>query len=350
MKTMTSTLATLVLLLATLVLPALHPGTLSAQTGQPAADTIPEYLWQAIGHINSPEAMPSIKAKGEKHYQQIWQFAKQEKYREAIDVYEQNKGNIHVYLGNTTAIFEFGMQIVNDIYAKVLDEEAINAKAIEILSLNDALMECVIAMNGNIPALYLSNKNNLAACYYRQGDYKEALAQMTAIFDVMCSQGDTTSADYALITANLGICTMDMFLNEYPPIEQASPAQKDTIIMLASISEYLFSRASELYNNLDMRHSMDNRNALLHVLDIEETFFKCDSVIIPCIEQILEIHAVNDWPLDQRVSLARTHLLILYLANGLDDKATRLHAQIQAASDDPIPSLDELRARLSSPD
>ena len=41
MKTMTSTLATLVLLLATLVLPALHPGTLSAQTGQPAADTIP---------------------------------------------------------------------------------------------------------------------------------------------------------------------------------------------------------------------------------------------------------------------------------------------------------------------
>ena len=97
-------------------------------------------------------------------------------------------------------------------------------------TMNDAMMETVITMGGAIPAPYLFNKNLLGQSYYRQGDYKEALAQMTAIFDVMCSQGDTTSADYALITANLGICTMDMFLNEYPPIEQASPAQKDTII------------------------------------------------------------------------------------------------------------------------
>lgn len=345
MKTMKSTLATLILLLSALLL----PGTLSAQTGQPAADTIPEFLRQVIELTNNPELMAEVKAEGEKPYQRIQQLIEQEKYREALNIYEQHKGALIVYLGNTTANFEFGQQIIA-LYAQVLDPEAAAAKAIEIRTMNDLMMESVIAMGGDIPAPYLSNKNYLAACYYRQGDYREASAQMTIIFSVMCSQGDTTSADYALVAANLGICTMDMFLNEYSPIEQASPAQRDTIGMLASISEYLFSRASKLYNSLGMRHSVENYNALLRILDIEETFFKEDSVLIPCIEQILDIHAANDWPLDSRTSLARTHLLILYLANGADDKATRLHAQIQAASDDPIPSLDEFKARLSSPD
>ena len=335
------------LLLATLLL--ILPGTLSAQADQPANDSIPDYLRQAIELANDPEAMAAAKAKGEKPYRKIRQLAEREKYREALDIYEQNKGDILVHLGNTTANFEFGEQIIA-LYAQVLDEEAATAKAIEIRTMNDAMMETVIAMGGAIPAPYLLNKNLLGQSYYRQGDYAEAFSQMATILSVLRTQGDTTSADYAHVVSNLGFCAAKIVAGLYPQFEQASSAKKDSIAAIAANAESFLSNGSELYNNVGMRHSAENYNALIHILDIEATFFKRDSLMIPCIEQILEIHAANDWPLDERASLARTHLLILYLANGDDDRAARLHARMQSESDEPLPTLDELKARLSSPD
>ena len=85
----------------------------------------------------------------------IQAYIGKEKYREALSVFEQYKGEILMYQGHSDCFIPFFESMI-ELYYKVFDEDEARKKAIDLREFGRVYMEEIIA-GGRIPKNYFSN-------------------------------------------------------------------------------------------------------------------------------------------------------------------------------------------------
>lgn len=230
---------------------------------------------------------------GIKSYKQIQELCQQEEYTKAIEVYEENKGNLLCCLDNSNEIFMFH-EIIIKLYQKTSDETKAIEKAISLREFNKTYMEGVMAFGGQRPDQFFRNSNLLSCDYLQQKDYSNAIKTMYEICEILKSEGDTLSIPFAIVSANMGYILKKVFYEFFPTESKLSDMPDDAItIAEGAISYYI--KANEIYNTMpDMKYSNENAEVLLGLIDICQSLYQ-DSLIIQYTEQIQNIYDKNNW-------------------------------------------------------
>ena len=145
--------------------------------------------------------------KGKEADKKIQAYIGKEKYREALSIFEQYKGEILMYQGHSDCFIPFFESMI-ELYYKVFDEDEARKKAIDLREFVRVYMEEIIA-GGRIPKNYFSNSCLLAYDYRMQKEYVKAIGVYECICSVLKQFGDTTSVAYATALSNEGILFED---------------------------------------------------------------------------------------------------------------------------------------------
>lgn len=318
-------------------------GRVSAQDGEISDDSIRQIFREGWELAHDKQAMDSLCESGRKPYERLQWCVKKGRSREALDIFQQHKGDLLMFVGYSDNRTRFLEQIIA-LYHETLDEEAARDSAIALRSFNDAMMETVIALGGPVPESYLPNKNLLAGDYYLQKDYANALLTLNSMKEFMETACDTASLEYAKTLLNIGSCAKTAFF----AYRDATPEEGELLGALISVAEATSREASGLLDALGEHYSKYNVTALFNLLDIYN-MLETDSLYIPRAEQLLDIYEKNGWEVSQEVSWEQVRLLMWYLQLGEEEKARALYAKMQAESDKPLPPLEEVKKRLSEP-
>lgn len=285
--------------------------------------------------------------KGKEADKKIQAYIGKEKYREALSVFEQYKGEILMYQGHSDCFIPFFESMI-ELYYKVFDEDEARKKAIDLREFGRVYMEEIIA-GGRIPKNYFSNSCLLAYDYRMQKEYVKAIGVYECIRSVLKQFGDTTSVAYATALSNEGILFEDFFFDNIEILEEGiDDDAKSTLMEIGAVAIGVLRKANAILNTLpDMKYSVDNVKILFRLLYIYEARDVDVEVVIACIEEIKEIYEVNEWEVDSRYGLARTRLLIGYIQAGEMQKAEELYALIKSQSTGECPSFEEIVRQMA---
>ncbi|KAA6345146.1 hypothetical protein EZS27_007260 [termite gut metagenome] len=124
-------------------------------------------------------------------------------YKEALSIYEDNTGDILVYLKTTTDKYQFLLEVV-DLYNKLYNDETALGKTIELMELSELMAESAIlfATNNYIPEHYGHLIYNLFSLYMEAGDWKKAQNQCDKMLNFAIEIEGEKSHAYAIALFN----------------------------------------------------------------------------------------------------------------------------------------------------
>ncbi|MDR1746669.1 MAG: tetratricopeptide repeat protein [Tannerella sp.] len=134
------------------------------------------------------------------------QLIEDEKYEEAIALYESKKGDIMAFQKTTTEKYEFDKS-VKHLYFNLYDENEALQKIIELCEFEETLADFVIetADNGFVPTHYAKLLNEIAELYYIAENNDKALEKLEKLGNFVVATEGKENTDYAAILFNMAL-------------------------------------------------------------------------------------------------------------------------------------------------
>ena len=127
-------------------------------------------------------------------------FIDEEKYVDALELYNLNKGDIMIYLETTTNNYEFHRDIVKPLLYKTMKTEDARDEYINILELDLAMTELVISLSdgNNIPIHYEDLLGEFSIAHLFQNNLNKAIELRNKQVEFIKEQGGANSKYYAV--------------------------------------------------------------------------------------------------------------------------------------------------------
>jgi tetratricopeptide (TPR) repeat protein len=137
---------------------------------------------------------------------QFHQLIEDEKYEDALNLYESNKGDIMVFLKTTSAQYYFD-ESLKHLYYKLYDENEAVQKITELCELEEMLADYAIAAADNdyVPVHYAELLNEMAELYWIADNNEKALEKLEKLGKFVIETEGKENINYAAILFNTAL-------------------------------------------------------------------------------------------------------------------------------------------------
>lgn len=163
-----------------------------------------EYFTETIDKTKSSGSHQNVvNKKAPSILKEFYNLIGQERYAEALSVYEKNTGDFLVYLKTSTEMFRLHLDVVN-LYNKLYDEESALKKSIEILEFSEILTTTAMefAENEYTPDHYEHLVYTLFSLYMESENWSKAQKQCDNLLVYIAKREGEKSSDYATVLFN----------------------------------------------------------------------------------------------------------------------------------------------------
>ncbi len=177
---------------------------------------------------------------------------KDTKFKEALDFYYENQGDIIIALENSEKVISFHQSIIIPLIHRLYESKEAYQRHVSILCMNKLYLESILEMDdksANVINNYINTLYNLAFAYQQSDDIQKAIETSTSLIGVLESIENKDSLGYANVLHNTAI------------YYQEAKSYKKALS--------LFRKANKIYKDLDMVDSEEWENSVKRIKEVQ---------------------------------------------------------------------------------